>query len=200
MKAITFYHSNISPLIIGVQKSVFDYFNIPILQIHTEQTHGNAIDLWLKENLWNEIAVFDIDCIPLNPDVIVEAFLKINKDRNTLYGAAQKANHIEGSDIYCSPAFSCFTREIWEKSGMATFQDIQWHDVGSFFSSECKRVGNINLIFPSHVEVPKWDLRVGEKFGNGTTYANEVYHAFECRFNKASASRFINKCREVVNG
>lgn len=199
MEAVSFYLSNIHPEIAKHQKAVFDKLGIPLKQVLTSMTHGAAIDQYIHISGLDSFFIFDIDCIPLNEDAIYEAQLMI-RGGNTVYGAAQVANHIPGSEIYCSPAFCCFTREVWEKAGKATFQDTQWHDVGSFFSTEVKRVGGtLELIWPTDVQKPKWDLGASSCFGHGTTYGNSIYHAFESRMNNESTSMFIKKCKEVLN-
>lgn len=202
MKAITFYMSNIDQSVIDAQKRVFDHFGMELEQIKTTLTHGEAIDHYLNNNEWDEIAIFDIDCIPLHKDVLknAEDRMQLKDTRYAMYGAAQKANHIPNSNLYVSPAFCCLTKELWRGWPNNTFVDIPGHDVGGFFTENVLRGGYISMIFPSHVEVPMWDLRPGEKFGLGTTYGTEVYHAFLSRQGKESAKRFINKCKEVING
>lgn len=198
MKVISFYNSNIDPELVKHQKGVFDHFGIEIEQILTTQSHPEAIDHWLNNNEWDKIAIFDIDCIPLHSNVILDAIRIL--DSQVLYGAAQRANHIQGSGIYVSPAFCCFTRELYNKVFRISFKETQWHDVGSFFSSEATRVGySLRLLWPIEVDNPCWDLVDGQKFGHGTNYQNIVYHAFESRFNHESSSRFIQKCKTILN-
>lgn len=201
MKAVTFYHDNMPPEIVQAQKSVFDHFGIPIEQVKTELTHGEAIDHWLQTNEWDEVAIFDIDCIPLNAGVLMHAWHRLYQEKGlNFYGGAQRANHIEGSEVYVAPAFCCFSKPVWKLSGTPSFKDIPGFDVGAYFSKEASTVANMLTLRPSHVEVEKWDLYPPEvRFGLGTTWGNEVYHAFESRFNKNSQSRFIKKCKEVIN-
>lgn len=214
MQAISFYNSNINPEIVRYQARVFKHFGIDLLQFeyNTEHSHGFAIDWWLKERWswikWDDLAIFDIDCIPLHAEVLAHAEAMI--DEGWLYGAAQKANHIPNSEIYCSPAFCCFTREAYERAGKPTLCEMPGHDVGGYFTNEMVRVGHrAKLLWPTHVENPVWDLTEKVKFGHGTTYGKpsadwlpagqgDVYHAFESRFNHESASRFIAKCKEIL--
>lgn len=197
MKAVSFYMSNIPKEVVQAQKAVFDHFEIEIEQVETTLTHGQAIDKWLSENDWKAIAIFDIDCIPLNKNIINNLW-RLTLYGVSVYGAAQKANHIANSEIYCSPAFCCFTRELWERTNRATFVDIPGYDVGGFFSAEAKKVGELELLYPTKVEQPMWDLNNFMKFGLGTTYGNTVYHAFQSRMN--SGTMFIKKCNQVING
>lgn len=205
MIAISFYNSNINPEIVEHQKKVFDFFGIELIQYKygEDHRHGFAIDWWLH-NMWDkyqfeDLAIFDIDCIPLHKDVLARAEAIVSE--GYLYGAAQRANHIKGSDVYCSPAFFCFTKEQYERANRPTFQETTWHDVGGFATNEFVRTKSAaRLLWPTHVEVPMWDLTERTKFGYGTTYQDTVYHAFESRFNHDSTNRFIEKCKSIIYG
>lgn len=202
MSAISFYNDNINPLIVEYQKKVFDHFNLPLIQFkyNVDHSHGYAIDWWLR-NEWpktpmQNIIIFDIDCIPLHAKVISHAqFMAM---RGYLHGAAQRANHIPGSPIYCSPAFCAFRHREYLIAGMPSFCERHLYDVGGYFTSEMSNFLSLSLIKPTHVEHPMWDLSENIKFGYGTTYDESVYHAFESRFNHSSSSRFIQKCKEVI--
>lgn len=197
MKIVSFFNDNIDKLIPQYQKEVFNKFGYRVDQIMHNQKHGDAIDSYLQNSEWNEIAIFDIDCIPLNNHVLNHAKAMIRS--GNIFGASQRANHIPDSEVYVSPAFICFTREQYENI-KCTFNETQWHDVGSLFSSEAKRLGySLSMLIPVEVEVPKWNLTGGLMFGLGTNYQNMVYHAFESRFNHESTSMFINKCKEVLS-
>jgi hypothetical protein len=53
------------------------------------------------------------------------------------------------------------------------------------------------MLYPSHVETPHTILENNVYFGYGTTYNNEIYHAFESRF-KQRDGYFINKCKTIL--
>lgn len=204
MIAVSFYNDNINPLIAEYQRKVFDHFGLPLIQhkYNVDHSHAFAIDWWLRERWkhhgYDNIAMFDIDCIPLNEGVLKDADVIVND--GWLYGAAQKANHIPNSDVYCSPAFCCFSHKAYMRAKSPSFSETSHHDVGGHLTNEFIRSGHrARLLWPSHVENPLWDLQLGRiKFGHGTTYNNTVYHAFESRFNHESTSRFITKCKEVI--
>ena len=203
MKAITFYTKELSE-IAEYQKMVFDHFGIEIEQVlcemPTDADHGRAIDNWLKNNVWQQVAIFDVDCIPLHKHALDHAQNMISNQCD-VFAAAQKANHLPNAQVYASPAFCCFNINTWVKSGMPSFIPTQWHDTGGFFHSEVTRAGfTTNLLWPIDVENPVWDLEDGKKFGHGTNYQNTVYHAFEGRKQHDSTSRFIDKCKEILNG
>lgn len=196
MKAISFYNSNINPLVVEYQKKVFNHLGLDIEQIRHSMTHGEAIDYWLSIMEWDKVAIFDIDCIPLHKFTLRHAEAQVE---GNIFGAAQKANHIPKSEIYVSPAFICLSKDIYSKCGFPTFKDGNGFDVGGFVSHVATQTGvNLSLLWPTHVEEPKWDLGNNSTFGYGTTYQGMVYHAFESRMNHESTSRFIQKCKEVI--
>lgn len=191
MKAISFYNSNINPLVVEYQKKVFDHFGIAIEQIETGMRHPDAIDFYLKTAEWDSVAIFDIDCIPLVKNLMEIAEMAVQS--GCVFGAAQNANHLKDY-VYCSPAFMCFKKATWLAAGKPSFCEGHGYDVGGYFSSLVQTL----LLYPTHVEAPKWMLTDTLLFGHGTTYDERVYHAFESRFNHESTSMFINKCKEVL--
>jgi len=194
MKIISFYNSNIPDKVVQAQKSVFEKFGYNIEQVLTNLQHPDAIDVYLDTQDWERVAIFDIDCIPLSKEALMD--IEIISKAPVVYGAAQKASHVKGSEIYVSPAFIVFNRETFERLGKPSFVPKR-SDVGSeitYVANELKVP--VVYIYPSHVQVPKWELRPGEKFGLGTTYGNKIYHAFESRMN--NGNMFIEKCCEVL--
>ena len=166
---------------------------MPLLQIETQLQHGEAIDDWLQNNEWDTVAIFDIDCIPLA--TIEEAIKYALLDH--IYGAAQHANHIRNSIIYASPAFIVLSKETYEKLYKPSFKATNKGDVGAEITIHAHRFGvPVKLIWPTHVENPKWDLGRESCFGHGTTYDNKIYHAFESRMGNDKI--FVRKCKEVL--
>lgn len=162
-------------------------------QIETKLQHAQAIDEWLLNNDWDTVAIFDIDCIPLRG--IEEAIKYANLDH--VYGAAQHANHILKSPIYASPAFIVFSKETYERLGKPSFEASEKGDVGASITFSARENDvPVKLIWPTHVEVPKWDLGKDSCFGHGTTYEDKVYHAFESRMGNDKI--FVRKCKEVL--
>lgn len=204
MITVSFHNGNVSGDLVRAQKAVFDHFGYTDhLQIHTNLSHGEAIDEWLNTRHWDEVAIFDIDCIPLNNNWHHHAHILLAN--GYLYGVAQKANHIPGSEIYIGPAFVCFDRIWYETHDKPSFVADSKGDVG-YRLTQASGPGSKRMLWPIHAEEPKWDLDGVLSFGLGTTYAlageieGIIYHAFESRFQHGSTSRFIEKCKEVING
>ena len=192
---ISFHNGNLNPDISIYQKKVFDKLGIELTQIETDLQHGQAIDHWLKNNDWNTVTVFDIDCIPLNGESV-----KIAIDKavcGILYGAAQQAGHIEGSWVYVSPAFMSFSKVTYDSLARPSFVATKKGDVGAEMTHEAFVKCGYELIWPTHVEAPKWALGSSSQFGLGTTYQTGVYHAFESRM--GNGKMFIEKCKKVLN-
>lgn len=196
-KSVSFYRNNINTLLVQKQKEVFDKFGIDHTQVLTDKDHNVAIDLYLMSEEWDTVFLFDIDCIPLKEKIFEYALDKI-KDGNTLFGAAQMANHIPNSLIYVSPAFMVLTRSVYEKLGRPSFKETHRGDVGAELTYlSYKYKVHVDVLYPTHAEVPIWNLNDVTKFGHGTNYEDMVYHAFESRFGN-TVSRFITKCDELL--
>lgn len=199
VKIVSFHNGNLNPELIEMQKKVFEHFEIPLEQIKTDFSHPAAIDWYLDKHEWDAVVIFDADCIPLNKDVVITALSCLTDNLVDVYGAAQKASHIPNSKIYCSPAFIAFTKKTYEKIGKPSFHATERGDVGEEITYKAIEKGLIlKILLPKVVEKPMWELADGIMFGYGTSYRNEVYHAFESNANHHSTSRFIEKCKEII--
>jgi hypothetical protein len=127
MITVSFHNGNVSGDLVRAQKAVFDHFGYTDhLQIHTNLSHGEAIDEWLNTRHWDEVAIFDIDCIPLNPVILVEAEEKAKEGR--LFGIEQSANHLS-NERYVGAPFICFGRSLWASIGKPSFKETKTEDV-----------------------------------------------------------------------
>lgn len=197
---ITFYSENIDPRILEAQKKVFEKFGLKVLQLKPTlwHGHGGTIDGWLKEfSDSNETIIFwDIDCIPLNADIVNEAIAFA--DAGGIMGVAQKASHIPNSIIYAGPAFLAFSMKTYKALGWPTFACTERSDCAGELTHKARENGvEVRLLYPSHVEKPMWELDGPIKFGKGTTFQNSIYHAFYSR--KGNESMFLKKCEEILN-
>lgn len=197
---ITFYNHRISPEVILSQKKVFDFFNLSLDQIHPEnwEGHGQSIDGWLTENhKYHEvIIIWDIDCIPLNREIVEKAYNEARE--GVLFGVSQRASHIKDSDvpIYIGPAFMAFSVDTWKALGKPTFRELEEYDCAGYVTfCAIKNSVPIHYLYPSSVETAKWKLDKETWFGLGTIYNNSIYHGFLSR--KGQTENFIRKCKEV---
>ena len=197
---ITFFNQRIAPLIPEYQKKVMDHFNVNIEQIIPQNwgTHAGEVDKYLKETKrdWEYMVLFDVDCIPLNKDIVNEG-IEWSMNNLGLFSVAQYASHIPDSSIYASPAFLCFSRKTYESLDSPKFIQTHRSDCGGELTYEAMKRGyTIELMYPSHVETPKWKLGNKGMFGLGTTYDNKIYHHFEARQNRVEG--FVKKCKDII--
>lgn len=201
-KIVSFYHQNLNPEIVRLQKEVFNKLKINVEQVSFLGTHGQAIKDYLESNEWDSITMFDVDCVPLKSDVIDIAIKLI--DDNTIYGNAQISNSIP----YAAPSFLSFTRNLWENSTHKSFEggyyDGLESDCAEIFTRENQRQGKkILLSYPTKVDNPKWHYGGNEiypsfTYGNGTFFENNTYHNFQIRLQETQ-DQFINFINNFLN-
>ena len=197
----SYFKSNVSSEVVEAQKDVFRSLGLSINQIQDDTiSHGEFMNRVLRDpNSPEYIVFFDIDCIPLSRKAI-ELLLSQILNRQTIAGAAQTASHLlNGKNLYIGPFFLGITKSLYHRLGNPDMRENTFCDVGGLATAIAKFEGNtkIKYWYPSHVEVPKWDLYQKGKFGLGTTYRGLVYHAFESRLGESDNS-FVRKCREVM--
>ena len=161
--------------------------------------HSYGIDTFLRRDKHEVVVLLDIDCIPLNREILPQMIAKARE--GILVGCVQRANHIEnGQHLYAGPCGTAFSRELYDRIGRPSFAATERGDVGEELTYGCERLGiPVELLWPTHVVSPRWHLRDGKMFGNGTTYANALYHAFEIGIG-LTRQMFLEKCREVLSG
>ena len=199
MKIISFHNGNIPTDLLEHQAQVFQKFKLDHHQVLTDLQHFEAIDNWLATHPGEDVIFMDVDCIPLQADSIARC-IHIAEERQAILGAIQNANHIPASPDYASPAFVIIIRSLYDKAGQPSFHPTSRADCGGELTYACKAAGiNVILLPVSSVQVPKWSLANGQKFGHGTTYIHGIYHAFESRFSGSARKLFVEKCRAVLS-
>lgn len=184
-----------------MQKKVFEALGLKIHQIKPDvwEGHGGSIDNFLKQDIpmGETIVLWDIDCIPLNTDIVNKAIAFA--DAGGIMGIAQKASHIPNSIIYAGPAFLAFSIFEWHALGKPTFACTERSDCAGELTHKAREHGvEVRLLYPSHVQEPLWQLDGPIMFGKGTTFGkNDIYHAFYSR--KGNIQPFLDKCQEVLN-
>jgi predicted subunit of tRNA(5-methylaminomethyl-2-thiouridylate) methyltransferase len=202
MRIITFYNEVVNPSFVDLQKKIFHKYGYDIEQINVKHwtTHGDAVNQYLsKINDENEIIVlFDIDCVPLNNTIIHKA-VDWCKNNIGIFSLAQKAVKLKDPIIHAAPAFMVFSVKTYNFLGQPSFETNLRSDCGAEMTHSAREKGiEIRMLYPSHVESPYAQLDGTIQFGYGTTYGNEIYHAFESRFRQRD-SFFINKCNSILN-
>ncbi len=202
---VTFYTDNVDPRIPEMQKKVFEALGLEIMQIEPAlwEGHGGTINRFMDELDMNMsgneslvLVLWDIDCIPLNADIVHKAIAFA--DAGGIMGVAQKASHIPNSIIYAGPAFLAFSMKTWHDLGSPTFACTERSDCAGELTHKAREKGiEVRLLYPSSVLDPLWELDGPVMFGKGTTFGqNDIYHAFYSR--KDNKDMFIEKCQEVL--
>lgn len=206
-KIVSFYHSNLNREIVEYQKKVFDKLGIPLEQVEFSGSHGNAINDYLDNNQWDVITIFDVDCIPLDVDVVNKAARLV--DDTTIYGNAQVSN----SKPYAAPSFLTFTRNLYETSTHKRF-DGMYHrdDNGNYLEADCAEVFSVEnirrgnkvlLSYPIEAKIHMWKYSGDSdhpafSYGTGTVFDNNTYHNFQIRLGEVQ-SIFINYVKAFLN-
>ena len=197
---VTVYNEAIPQGVVDGQKKVFEKFGEEINQLKPTVWRGHAwtLDNCLTYTKWDHAIIFDIDCIPLNKDVVKDAREWILKNKG-IYSVAQNPNHIPNAVDYASPAFIAFSYQTYEELGKPSFQgsnEPAWDVAGEFTYKALQKNIPLKLMYPSHIEIPKWKFANGSMFGIGTTYEYKIYHHFEGR---RITRNFIDKCNKILN-
>lgn len=211
----SYVNKDLNPEISKYQKMVFEKFDLNIIQVFGDaikksndrefdyDDHPNALTNIIKSSNNDYLIFFDIDCIPLSYDFYPILLSQI-KDKNTLAGAIQCANHIDKNKPYVSPAFCGFAKQLYLDCGQPSFNTDRTPIVGcdnmQRFTDVCYTLNkNIKYWNVTNGGNQKYDiLSHNMKFGNGTIYENMIYHEFEirCDYNHES---FIEKCQFILN-
>lgn len=111
--------------------------------------------------------LLDIDCIPLNKDIIQRAITVA--DNGGIFGCAQTSNLLDKNFIYAGPMFLAIKIKTWKALGSPTLKEKDKFDVGGYLSY--KAIANnipIHLIYPIVSAINKWKLSNKGTFGTFT--------------------------------
>jgi len=229
---VSTYQSDLPNNVVNYQKKVFDYFDIPLEQIEFKQAndmHSQTMSevIKSKENQnWDYFTFFDVDCIPLNHEVIENAIKKI-EDGATLYGNAQSSNtephNLVKTPPFVAPSFLNISRQVWESyklnypnylnEDIFKFRqtcynpegEISQCDVAEEFTKDNRKINNkIELAYPTKVYGNlDWSFDGGWgyepfKFGNYTEFESDTFHNFQIRY-QVHQEFFINYCKKIIN-
>jgi hypothetical protein len=186
MQVISFYNDNTSPIFLDMQKRICERLGYPLQQIKDGTTdvnnHANCLNHFFENNK-GEVLILDSDAVPL---VSYNVFLTMVQDV-AIMGGVQCPNHLPNATDYIGVACSYYDIDKWRDYGKHKFNAIDNLDVGGLVDKTFQRNGATRYaLYPSEVQIPKWNLQNGDKFGIGTTYEldniNLFYHLFEARF------------------
>lgn len=206
--------NNIPENVMIYQKKVFDYFDMELNQeFSPHNTHHEWLDYKINNTDFDIIVFFDIDCIPLQPNLYEYIVDQINDD-NSFIGIEQSNQDINHNFIYAGPACFAISRKVFEKMNKPSFNITKNYDVGGEFTYYAKDFNVIPKFFKfKSSSNKKWKLGEDRKFGNGSIYDDWIYHQFEVRYyphfgkgkydikteDKIQSYKFIQKCKQTIN-
>jgi hypothetical protein len=118
-----------------------------------------------------------------------------------LAGAAGRANHIANNNhLYVAPYLMALNKGAYLAMGSPSCRDTGRGDVAEELTYAAENKGiTIEFLWPTSSADDIWELTPGRRFGHGTVYENDFWHAFEIRQPQHQAA-FIKKCNEIVAG
>jgi hypothetical protein len=171
-------------------------------QEYTELNHSDYLDSKMNSD-FDIIIFFDIDCIPLKPN-LYEYLVDQVSDDNSIIGIEQAPNHINHNNIYAGPACFAISKKTFENLGKPSFKLSDKVDTGGEFTISAKK-NDVNVKLLNIVSSLNKKWKCGKKkFGNGTNYDDWIYHQFEVRVydnrpeNQFGQYQFVNKCKEIM--
>jgi hypothetical protein len=204
VQAFSCYMKNIPPRAVEYQKKVFDTFGMELTQELTDQPFH---DYWLDQKInsidFDILVFFDIDCIPLKPN-LYEYIVSQISDNNSIIGVEQVNQTRSPNFVYAAPSCFGITKSVFEKMGKPSFRLQDEYDCGGEFSWVAPKYGvNVKLFEIVSSLNKKWKC-LDKRYGNGTIYDDWLYHQFEIRYYDSSthekiyAYQFIKKCKEII--
>ena len=196
------WNNSVDSAVIDAHQKVTKYFNLNINYHYINMSHGMWIDNILKESTDDFIGFLDIDCIPVNKNII-PITQKYVFNNQTFLGIAQASSHLNFEHkyhIFAAPAFFFIYRKKWNDLGCPSFVESDNCDVAQFVTRKAENLGlYYQCLYPTHYDIQRWKLGNYGFFGIGTHYTGGVYHLYESRCNN-NIDLFIKRCSEVVSG
>lgn len=198
-KIISMYWNNIAPEIRLKQKQVFDQMSYTIHQIEkTGQQHGEFLDEQLQAADADDILLFvDIDCIPLNPEIIREAIEFAKK--GGIWGCSQVSNHLsDPTHEFIAPLFHAIQKKTWLKIGSPSYQRDGDNDVGQRITRHAQAYAiPMHFSKPEFSLIPKYRFKHGYPYGIGCFFQGGIFHLYESR-RKEFRPLFTQVCDAIL--
>ena len=182
-RIVALYWDNIDPRVVAAQARVFAHLGYEIDQRErTGINHGAFLDAYMAELEPDDVALLtDIDCFPLNREIVERAFAAAREGR--IFGCAQASNHIDPDRVYVAPMFMAISRRTWDALGRPSFRPDADNDVAQRLHDLAVARGvGVERLDPFGAIVPKWRLGDIGFYGVGTFYRGGVFHLFESRW------------------
>jgi hypothetical protein len=193
--------SIINPELILYHQEVFEKLNLPINYTCSDyKGHGKWMESILKSSTSEVVIFFDIDCIPLNREIVLEA-AKYSNDNVSIFGIAQVSNHIPPGDfIFCGASFLAISLEAWKNVGSPPLREFPGYDVGEYLSYLIIKNNKkyISLLPEYYHEFSGGYLHCFGEYGIGTYYEGGIFHLWQSR-NGKYLNYFFSACNNILN-
>jgi hypothetical protein len=181
-RIVSMYWDNIEKRIVEAQRKVFEHLGYTIEQCErTGLDHADFLDGWMASLGDDDVALItDIDCFPLNREVVERAFAAAKEGR--IFGCAQSSNHIDPDRLFAAPMFLAISKKTWDLLGQESFKPDALNDVAQRLHDKAVAAGiTVDLLYPWACIVPKWKLATIALYGIGTFYQGGVFHLYQSR-------------------
>lgn len=196
------WNNSVNSTVIDSHQRINKYFNLNINYHYINISHGIWIDNILKESTDDVVGFLDIDCIPVNQNIVPLTQEYVFKHK-TFLGIAQASNHFNSENtyhIFAAPAFFFIYREKWHELGCPSFTERGDCDIAQFVTRKAENLGlQYRCLYPTHYDIQRWRLGNYGFFGIGTYYNGGIYHLYESRCN-SNVDLFVRRCNEVIDG
>lgn len=218
----SYYNYQINPDIPKYQKLVIDkliqdvgcdyhplFYNAKDGDLYPDQVINYGLNELFYNQLYDNVLILDIDCIPLNQQALSYIFDKAGQ--NILIGNAQRSHYLENNEhIFIGSSCMCVNKTVYESLGKPSMGPTIRGDIGEelAYLAEEKNIP-IEIFYPQSYEASpyaaeSWALS-GDlpHYGIGTIFESSdgrprFYHLFESRTN-LHVDKFISKCESVLN-
>lgn len=214
----TYSNFQINPEIAENQKKVVEkfcehiadfhplFYNAPNDQVYPDQVIDYGLNELFYNQMYDNVLVLDIDCIPLNQAALTRVFYQAS--RGILIGNVQRSHYIENDEhLFIGSSCMCINKLVYEKLGKPPMTPTARGDIGEEFVYRAEERGiPVEFLLPHSYEASpygatSWALK-GDMphYGIGTTFGDErprFYHLFESRTN-LNVPKFVAKCNEVL--
>jgi hypothetical protein len=183
------------------------FYNAPNDQVYPDQVIDYALNELFYNQMYDNILILDIDCIPLDQLALTRVFFQAN--RGTLIGNVQRSHYIQNNEhLFIGSSCMCLNKSVYESLGKPAMTPTVRGDIGEEFAylAEERNIP-IEFFLPHSYEASpygatSWALKDNlPHYGIGTTFGDErprFYHLFESRTN-LHIDKFISKCNSVLN-
>lgn len=205
-EAYSFVCPNVPFIVQEYQKRIFDKFNLPIIQIREDISHGAFLNKTIKNSTAKYVIFFDVDCIPLT-EHLYDIIIKELEAEKCIIGAEQMCNYNyekRGTGhIYAAPACIGIPTSLYKELGEPTLEPIGpfRSDTAEELTWACEQNNiKVKLFNITCSENIVWRLDEHRNFGHGSTYSHlgkdVLYHQFEIRMTN---ELFIKKCNFLLD-